>query len=44
MNRYKLVSPTGKRLVCRTFNDADRLQKKLTVKGIKTTMQITMKG
>ncbi|MFH2095916.1 MAG: hypothetical protein ABIJ16_09445 [Bacteroidota bacterium] len=44
MNKYLLISPTGKRLVCRTYNDADRLQKKLAVKGIKTTMQVTMKG
>jgi len=43
MNRYRLVSNTGKRLVCRTFNDADRIQKKLAGKGIKTTLQIERK-
>lgn len=41
MNRYRLVSNTGKRLVCRTYNDADRIQKKLAGKGIKTTMYIS---
>jgi hypothetical protein len=43
MNRYRLVSNTGKRLVCRTYNDADRIQKKLAHKGIKTTM-VVQKG
>jgi len=40
MNRYKLVSNTGKRLVCQTFNDAARIQKKLAGRGIKTTVLI----
>ena len=41
MNRYRLVSNTGKRLVCQTFNDAARIQKKLAGRGVRTTMHIT---
>jgi hypothetical protein len=40
MNRYRLVSNTGKRLLLRTYNDAARIQRKLKEKGINTIMKI----
>jgi len=40
MNRYRLVSNTGKRLTCSNYNAIDKIQKKLSTKGIKTTMQV----
>lgn len=44
MNKYRLIDRSGKRLICPNYNTASRLQKKLQGKGIKTTLQITMKG
>lgn len=43
MNKYRLISPTGKRLTGSNYNVIDRIQKKLATKGIKTTMQIGLK-
>lgn len=39
MTRYTLTDQTGKRLLCRTYNDAARIQRKLAMSGHKTTIR-----